>query len=64
MTPTPLRDRLLFLEARLAMAEDKIDDLRARIRHALRTFWLAVELFTFMVVVRWLDRHFSSRGTR
>lgn len=62
MTPTPLRDRLLFLEARLAMVEDRLDDLRARLRHSLKTTLIAAELLAMVFMVRLLDRHFSKKG--
>lgn len=54
MTPAALRDRLLFVEARLALAEDKLEIFKSQMRLALRAligwgelvlFYLAVRLF-------------------
>ena len=36
MTPAALRDRLLFVEARLALAEDKLEIFKSQMRLALR----------------------------
>lgn len=52
--PTPLADRFLFLEARLALVEDKISILRSQLRLVLKSligwaelglFYLSVKLF-------------------
>ena len=52
--PTSLHERILYLEARLAMAEDKIGVLRSQLRLVLKSligwaelglFYLSVKLF-------------------
>lgn len=52
--PPVLHDRLLFLEARLAMAEDRLDFLRSQMRLILKSvigwaelglFYLAIKVF-------------------
>lgn len=53
---TPLHDRLLFLEARLAMIEDKMDYLRSQVRLVIKSlvgwaelgiFYLAIKVFLY-----------------
>lgn len=51
-TPTPLRDRLLFLEARVAMLEDRLDYLRSQGRLLVKSVLGWIELFAFYAAIR------------
>ena len=55
-------DRLLRTEARLAMIEDRLDVLRQRLREAVRTFSLLVQLVGGYIVLRWIDKRLRRRG--
>ncbi len=57
--PTSLHDRLLYAEARIAMVEDKIADLRARLRDLGRGLIAAGELVLMYAVIRFLDKHLT-----
>lgn len=59
MPPTTLHERLLYAEARLAMIEDRVSDMRARIRDFLRALVVAGELGAMYALIKFLDRYLS-----
>lgn len=63
MIPTALRDRLLQLEARTAMLEDRAQVIRSRARGYLTTARYALELLAFYVVL-WAISKFLPPGEK
>lgn len=50
--PSALHDRLLFLEARLAMVEDRLDYLRSQVRLVVRSLVGWAEFGIFYLTIR------------
>ena len=61
--PVALSDRLLRAEARLAMLEDRLGDLRAKIRDGVRAIMATAFLLVLYAVIRFVD-NILSRGVR
>lgn len=57
--PTTLHDRLLYAEARIAMLEDRLGDLRAKLRDMGRGLMVAAELGLLYAVIRFADNHLT-----
>jgi hypothetical protein len=62
MTPTPLRDRLLFLEARMALIEDRWSVARQALRDWAKSLLIVAELVAFALLLRFIDRKHLSHG--
>lgn len=57
MNSTPLRDRLLFLEARVAMLEDRLGYYQAQARLVVKSLIGWAELLAFYAAVRLFLRY-------
>lgn len=60
-SPTNLRDQLLFLEARLAMAEDRLSILRSQLRNFARAALSTLELAALYFAVVLLGKHYGPK---
>ena len=64
MAPTALHEKILFLEARVAMAEDKIGELKKSLKAYAKAAVIAVELGAMFAVARFIEKHHLFENTR
>ena len=62
--PPVLHDRLLFLEARIAMLEDQVQILRSRAKLVVKSLVGWMELGLFYLVIRLIARYAPEKKGR
>lgn len=62
MNATDIFQRLLRMEARLAMLEDRLDAIRANVVAWLKTAGVVAELLGFYLLVWLAERYFKQKG--
>lgn len=60
--PTSLRDRLLFMEARMALIEDRWSVGRQALRDWAKSLLIIAELVAFALLLRFIDRKHLNHG--